>query len=346
MVSNPPYDISRSNASHRSDPLVFGFSNSPELPLTSRNAGFYDQRMALQWVQDNIYRFGGDPSKVTVFGESAGAFSIDRLITTMPNHPPFRAAILESGQASIGEGLLDNTTAGPLSWEYLVKALNCSEVTDILACTRAAPALMIKSIEEHAALDFSPASDNITQLSDPEAARLARKIANVPVFLGTNAQEGRAFEYGQNNLTAFLQTTFPESVQLQEAIAAAYPIGKDGLESDYDVASQIYTELIFQCVRYSPRHIQLLYSRFPIVTPPKLTTHLQVARSPPRQRLCLCRLPDLALLLQRLLPQYRRLSQRRSLPLRRNPNRLRHLSRRRCHISRDCPVQIRSNHMG
>ena len=229
--------------------------------------------MALQWVQDNIYRFGGDPSKVTVFGESAGAFSIDRLITTMPNHPPFRAAILQSGQASIGEGILDNTTAGTLSWEYLVKALNCSEAIDVLACTRAAPALAIKSIEEHAALDFSPASDNITQLSDPEAARLARKIANVPVFLGTNAQEGRAFEYGQNNLTAYLQTTFPQSVQLQEAIAAAYPLGKDGLESDYDVISQIFTEFIFQCVRFSPKHIQPLDPPFSTSTLSKLTTH-------------------------------------------------------------------------
>ena len=267
MVSYQPLDIVGPNPLHWPDKLsAFGFSNSPDLPLASRNAGFHDQRMALQWVQDNISKFGGDPKKVTIFGQSAGAFSIDKLITSMPNNPPFRAAILQSGQASIGEGVLENATAGPLSWKYLVKALNCSEVIDSLACARAAPALTIKSIEEHAALDFSPVSDNVTQLSNPEAARLARKIANVPVFLGTDAQEGRVFEYGQDNLTAYLQNTFPESAQLRTAIAAAYPIGKDGLNSDYDVTSQIYTEFIFQCVRLSfaqvlstPRSVLRIY---------------------------------------------------------------------------------------
>lgn len=51
---------------------VFGFSGSSEIPLTFRNVGFYDQRLALQWVQDNTPAFGGDPAKVTIFGESAG----------------------------------------------------------------------------------------------------------------------------------------------------------------------------------------------------------------------------------------------------------------------------------
>ena len=206
--------------------------------------------MALQWVQENIPKFGGNPKKVTIFGESAGAYSIDRLLVTMHDDPPFRGAILQSGQSSIGQGILANNTAGPLSWEYLVTALNCSHAEGILACARSAPALAIKSVAEHAALDFAPVSDNVTQLSNPEAARLARKIANVPVFLGTNAQEGRVLQYGQNNLTAWLQTNIPQSVELQKAIVAAYPIGESGLNSDYDVISQIYTDFAFQCVRF------------------------------------------------------------------------------------------------
>ena len=52
--------------------LVFGFSGSPEISLNSRNVGFLDQRFALQWVQDNIAAFGGNPAKVTIFGESSG----------------------------------------------------------------------------------------------------------------------------------------------------------------------------------------------------------------------------------------------------------------------------------
>lgn len=65
------------------------------------NAGFLDQRMALEWVQENIHRFGGDPSRITVFGESGGAGAIARQITASgpgAHFPtvPFQQAIFQS----------------------------------------------------------------------------------------------------------------------------------------------------------------------------------------------------------------------------------------------------------
>ena len=53
---------------------VFGFPSSSELPATGHNLGFLDQRFGLDWVQRNIHAFGGSKDKVTIFGESAGAF--------------------------------------------------------------------------------------------------------------------------------------------------------------------------------------------------------------------------------------------------------------------------------
>jgi carboxylesterase type B len=77
---------------------VFGFPNSPDLPAGEGNPGFLDQRKALNWVSKNIATFGGDPAKVTIFGESAGGWSVKQLIALPPKPLPFRAAILQSGK--------------------------------------------------------------------------------------------------------------------------------------------------------------------------------------------------------------------------------------------------------
>jgi len=80
---------------------VFGFINLNEvtkgkIPATG-NEGLLDQMLALQWVRDNISNFGGDPSNVTIFGESAGGMSVGTLLAMPEAKGLFHKAILQSG---------------------------------------------------------------------------------------------------------------------------------------------------------------------------------------------------------------------------------------------------------
>ncbi|MEO6690298.1 MAG: carboxylesterase family protein, partial [Dokdonella sp.] len=89
---------------------VLGFLAHPDLEKetadgSSGNYGLLDQIAALQWVHDNIGRFGGDPANVTAFGQSAGAIAVSWLITSERARGLFHRAILESGSA-FGDGMM------------------------------------------------------------------------------------------------------------------------------------------------------------------------------------------------------------------------------------------------
>lgn len=213
----------------------------------------------MDWVQRNIASFNGDPKRVTIFGESAGAGSVDALITSPPNPVPFHAAILESGEMTLHQG---TKSSGPaLSWAKLVNATDCPQ-EQALECVRGKPASRLKDIVEQLALSFTAIQDGFTRSKSPRQDRLKSKddpslIARVPVLFGTNANEASMYVIGQNDTTAFLHAAlrvlYPSGISKEaeketvQRILDAYPLGQPGMMTETDRIDRIATEVISQC---------------------------------------------------------------------------------------------------
>lgn len=151
---------------------------------------------------------------------------------------------MESGQSTFFA--INANSSAP--WNNLVAALGCSDASDILACVRAVPATTIKSIIEERDFVFRPVKDNVTYVAHPRAARQQGNIAQVPILIGSNGNEGSLFVLGFNTTMQYLQTYLPGGTQAYyNAILAAYPIGSSGITNEYERTTAIDTDFRFQC---------------------------------------------------------------------------------------------------
>ena len=218
-----------------------GFLSHPDLSAenpqgVSGNQGLRDQIAALQWVQDNIAAFGGDPGRVTIFGESAGSLSMSLLQASPLAKGLIHGVIGESGAAfqpmwHRAKSTSYATSSDDLGAQFVRALVGEDGDTSLVVLRNLSPEHVLKVIASNP--DFS----NYDSLAIVDGEVIPDEVAtifaegrqlDVPVLIGSNSDEGTTFlEFftpvygeGKEGFEGFTKATLPEAI---EATAALYP---------------------------------------------------------------------------------------------------------------------------
>ncbi|KAG6916173.1 hypothetical protein DXG01_008146 [Tephrocybe rancida] len=181
---------------------TFGFLASASVPPEDLNAGLQDQRVAFEFIQENIAAFGGDPEKATIWGQSAGGGSVEAHLIYPSPKKLFRSAMANSPTGPFKNSPSVSTYDEPgKPFARLLANVGCSAGRGAVACLRAVPFETLMTISNAMILAtlnkqlWQPAIGPKGSLAPERASERIRRgdFLRVPYLAGTNINEGATF---------------------------------------------------------------------------------------------------------------------------------------------------------
>jgi para-nitrobenzyl esterase len=246
---------------------ALGFLAHPALTAespdnASGNYGLMDQQLALQWVQRNIAAFGGNPHKVTIFGESAGGLSVHSQLASPLAAGLFKRAIVQSGAYQLTQPTLAD---GEAKGTAFATAAGCNDQT--AACLRALPVAQILANQGNTETSTSPVIDGKVLTQSIKDAFTSGQFNRVPVMEGANHDEFRLFvalqfELVDGPITAddypnVIQSTLAIPPDFVSLFTSQYPL--DDYASPGIAFGALLTDAAFTC---NARTVSQLLSQY------------------------------------------------------------------------------------
>ncbi|CAH1786023.1 unnamed protein product [Owenia fusiformis] len=238
---------------------IFGFLSTGD-DLVPGNMGLLDQQLGIRWVKDNIALFGGDPERITIFGESAGASSVTQHVIAPSNKGLFQRAISQSGTIFTPFAFQEKDMVPFIRETGTAVGCDNPNIKDLIECLIGVEATKLLNV----ALTPYPAPDNFFKwvpvvdgkfiVRDPydligkTRGPIPKMLGDIDLMLGTNSDEGflfvsifvpfeRAYVHGKPIPWENMTYTIPVMKDAIEGIAATY---SDATSKDIIFKTLIY----------------------------------------------------------------------------------------------------------
>ncbi|KAH8084353.1 carboxylesterase [Cristinia sonorae] len=232
---------------------LFGYPHAAEIAEAgeTQNFGLLDTRAAVEWVHENIRKFGGDPTKITLGGESVGAEMTNQYLTAFAKDPIIRGAIMQSSDTSQPMWPLNDQIS------KIARNFSCPTGHGQLDCLRKQSGVDLQKVLLATGTQFQPVTDNITIFKDFVKLTKEGRTARIPLLVGTNKDEGTLIVEGEP--TAYLSdiVAYSKSNNLNfpfanlSTLESLYPVPSSAFPTAFNATAAMWRDAHMLCLAHN-----------------------------------------------------------------------------------------------